>query len=176
MITNCFVLCFLLSTYWSRTKRQLEADDLLAVNHQVSLFCVVSKPRTLVHFPVRSDETLMKLHVLLVMCPEEKMKIWEPMICCESESLPVFFPFAVYVFVSIGQQWHHGQSAVRILDHTIMWFPLLVEVMEGRLCIMATSVPSERIFSKTEQRHIERRNRIFFECQPSLRTLMFKVQ
>lgn len=49
-------------------------------------------------------------------------------------------------------------------------FPLLVKVMEGRLCIVATSVPSERIFSKTGQILTERRNRI----SPSkLRHLIF---
>lgn len=37
-------------------------------------------------------------------------------------------------------------------------FPRLVKVMEGRLCIVATSVPSERIFSKTGQILTERRN------------------
>lgn len=39
-------------------------------------------------------------------------------------------------------------------------FPHLVKVMEGRLCIVATSVPSERVFSKTGQILTERRNRI----------------
>lgn len=49
-------------------------------------------------------------------------------------------------------------------------FPRLVKVMEGRLCIVATSVPSERIFSKTGQIISERRNRI----SPSkLRHLIF---
>jgi len=39
-------------------------------------------------------------------------------------------------------------------------YPRLVKVMVGRLCIVATSVPSERVFSKTGQIITERRNRI----------------
>ncbi|XP_033990013.1 zinc finger BED domain-containing protein 4-like [Trematomus bernacchii] len=49
-------------------------------------------------------------------------------------------------------------------------YPRLVKVMARRLCIVATSVPSERIFSKTGQIITERRNRI----NPSkLRHLVF---
>lgn len=49
-------------------------------------------------------------------------------------------------------------------------YPRLVNVMARRLCIVATSVPSERIFSKTGQIITERRNRI----SPSkLRHLVF---
>ena len=39
-------------------------------------------------------------------------------------------------------------------------YPRLVNVMARRLCIVATSVPSERVFSKTGQIITERRNRI----------------
>jgi hypothetical protein len=39
-------------------------------------------------------------------------------------------------------------------------YPRLIKVMTGRLCIVATSVPSERVFSKTGQIITERRNRI----------------
>lgn len=39
-------------------------------------------------------------------------------------------------------------------------YPRLTHVMARRLCIIATSVPSERIFSKTGQIITERRNRI----------------
>ncbi|KAK7162496.1 hypothetical protein R3I93_006724 [Phoxinus phoxinus] len=39
-------------------------------------------------------------------------------------------------------------------------YPRLTKVMTGRLCIVATSVPSERVFSKTGQIITERRNRI----------------
>lgn len=39
-------------------------------------------------------------------------------------------------------------------------YPRLCEVMKRRLCIVATSVPSERIFSKTGQIISERRNRL----------------
>ncbi|XP_073412762.1 zinc finger BED domain-containing protein 4-like [Dendrobates tinctorius] len=42
-------------------------------------------------------------------------------------------------------------------------YPRLVKVMEERLCIVATSVPSERVFSKTGQIITERRNRISSE-------------
>ncbi|CAB1311835.1 unnamed protein product [Coregonus sp. 'balchen'] len=52
-------------------------------------------------------------------------------------------------------------------------FPLLVKVMEGRLCIVATSVPSERIFSKTGQILTERRNRIRPISPSKLRHLIF---
>ncbi|KAK1893683.1 Zinc finger BED domain containing protein 1 [Dissostichus eleginoides] len=49
-------------------------------------------------------------------------------------------------------------------------YPRLVKVMARQLCIVATSVPSERIFSKTGQIITERRNRI----NPSkLRHLVF---
>ncbi|XP_019744386.1 zinc finger BED domain-containing protein 4-like [Hippocampus comes] len=49
-------------------------------------------------------------------------------------------------------------------------YPRLTHVMTRRLCIVATSVPSERIFSKTGQILTERRNRI----NPSkLRHLVF---
>jgi len=49
-------------------------------------------------------------------------------------------------------------------------YPRLTYVMARRLCIVATSVPSERIFSKTGQIITERRNRI----SPSkLRHLVF---
>ncbi|KAK9528362.1 hypothetical protein VZT92_012530 [Zoarces viviparus] len=49
-------------------------------------------------------------------------------------------------------------------------YPRLTHVMARRLCIVATSVPSERIFSKTGQIITERRNRI----SPSkLRHLVF---
>lgn len=49
-------------------------------------------------------------------------------------------------------------------------YPRLAKVMAGLLCIVATSVPSERIFSKTGQIITERRNRI----SPSkLRHLVF---
>ncbi|XP_069600377.1 zinc finger BED domain-containing protein 4-like [Ranitomeya imitator] len=64
----------------------------------------------------------------------------------------------------------------RTLDPLSWWksralfYPRLIKVMEGRLCIVATSVPSERIFSKTGQIITERRNRI----SPSkLRHLVF---
>ncbi|XP_023201057.1 zinc finger BED domain-containing protein 1-like [Xiphophorus maculatus] len=49
-------------------------------------------------------------------------------------------------------------------------YPLLSHVMAGRLCIVATSVPSERIFSKTGQIITERRNRI---SPAKLRHLVF---
>ena len=39
-------------------------------------------------------------------------------------------------------------------------YPRLANVMLRKLCIVATSVPSERIFSKTGQIITERRNRI----------------
>ena len=39
-------------------------------------------------------------------------------------------------------------------------YPRLTKVMTERLCIVATSVPSERVFSKTGQIITERRNRI----------------
>ncbi|XP_051944619.1 zinc finger BED domain-containing protein 4-like [Hippocampus zosterae] len=49
-------------------------------------------------------------------------------------------------------------------------YPHLTHVMTRRLCVVATSVPSERIFSKTGQMLTERRNRI----NPSkLRHLVF---
>ncbi|XP_051914613.1 zinc finger BED domain-containing protein 4-like [Hippocampus zosterae] len=49
-------------------------------------------------------------------------------------------------------------------------YPRLTHVMTRRLCVVATSVPSERIFSKTGQMLTERRNRI----NPSkLRHLVF---
>ncbi|XP_077148974.1 E3 SUMO-protein ligase ZBED1-like [Ranitomeya variabilis] len=64
----------------------------------------------------------------------------------------------------------------RTLDPLSWWksralfYPRLIKVMEGRLCIVATSVPSERIFSKTGQIITERRNWI----SPSkLRHLVF---
>lgn len=57
--------------------------------------------------------------------------------------------------------WWEGKALV---------YPRLVKVMVGRLCIVATSVPSERVFSKTGQIITERRNRI----SPSkLRHLIF---
>lgn len=57
--------------------------------------------------------------------------------------------------------WWHSKSSV---------YPRLVKVMERRLCIVATSVPSEIIFSKTGQIITERRNQI----SPSkLRHLVF---
>ncbi|XP_037389152.1 E3 SUMO-protein ligase ZBED1-like [Pygocentrus nattereri] len=49
-------------------------------------------------------------------------------------------------------------------------YPHLSHVMERRLCIVATSVPSERIFSKTGQIITERRNRI---SPAKLRHLVF---
>ncbi|KAM4592402.1 E3 SUMO-protein ligase ZBED1-like [Odontesthes bonariensis] len=49
-------------------------------------------------------------------------------------------------------------------------YPQLTRVMERRLCIVATSVPSERIFSKTGQIITERRNRI---SPDKLRHLVF---
>lgn len=39
-------------------------------------------------------------------------------------------------------------------------YPRLTTVMKTRLCIVATSVPSERVFSKTGQLISERRNRL----------------
>ncbi|XP_073412759.1 zinc finger BED domain-containing protein 4-like [Dendrobates tinctorius] len=42
-------------------------------------------------------------------------------------------------------------------------YPRLAKVMAERLCIVATSVPSERVFSKTGQIITERRNRISSE-------------
>ncbi|XP_050516392.1 uncharacterized protein LOC126891254 [Diabrotica virgifera virgifera] len=55
-------------------------------------------------------------------------------------------------------------------DDPLLWwkgnkslFPSLFELMQRRLCIPATSVPSERIFSKTGQIITERRNRLSVE-------------
>ena len=49
-------------------------------------------------------------------------------------------------------------------------YPRLTQVMTQRLCIVATSVPSERIFSKTGQIITDRRNRI---SSSKLRHLVF---
>ncbi|KAK7881407.1 hypothetical protein WMY93_029816 [Mugilogobius chulae] len=49
-------------------------------------------------------------------------------------------------------------------------YPRLTQVMSRRLCIVATSVPSERIFPKTGQIITERRNRI---SSSKLRHLVF---
>lgn len=49
-------------------------------------------------------------------------------------------------------------------------YPRLTQVMTRRLCIVATSVPSERIFSKTGQIITDRRNRI---SSSKLRHLVF---
>lgn len=42
----------------------------------------------------------------------------------------------------------------------ILFYPQLQQVMRRRLCIMATSVPSERLFSKAGQLVTERRTRL----------------
>lgn len=49
-------------------------------------------------------------------------------------------------------------------------YPRLTSIMRRKLCIVATSVPSERIFSKTGQIVTERRNRI---SSSKLRHLVF---
>ena len=41
-----------------------------------------------------------------------------------------------------------------------MAYPRLCKLVKARLCIVATSVPSERVFSKTGQLVSERRNRL----------------
>lgn len=53
-----------LFTYWSlaRIRKRVEADEILAVNHQMSLFCVVESLKTFAHFPAQSDEPCWKLH------------------------------------------------------------------------------------------------------------------
>ncbi|XP_047236072.1 zinc finger BED domain-containing protein 4-like isoform X2 [Girardinichthys multiradiatus] len=64
----------------------------------------------------------------------------------------------------------------RIADPLSWWatkssvYPRLTRVMARRLCIVATSVPSERIFSKTGQIITDRRNRI---STSKLRQLVF---
>lgn len=57
--------------------------------------------------------------------------------------------------------WWKAKSAI---------YPRLTKIMERKLCIVGTSVPSERVFSKTGLIVSERRNRI---SPPKVRQLAF---
>lgn len=60
-----------------------------------------------------------------------------------------------------------NEPLIRREEDPLLWwsqrkniYPKLYELVKKRLCIMATSVPCERIFSKTGQIVTERRNRL----------------
>lgn len=55
-------------------------------------------------------------------------------------------------------------------------YPQLTKVMKTRLCIVATSVPSERVFSKTGQLISERRNRLSLDKVSQLVFLNFNLK
>ncbi|CAJ1059689.1 zinc finger BED domain-containing protein 4-like [Xyrichtys novacula] len=62
--------------------------------------------------------------------------------------------------------WAHQKSS----------YPRLTQVMKTRLCIVATSVPSERVFSKTGQLISERRNRLSTAKVSQLAFLNFNLK